>query len=119
MPDPRQETPMVAPQLIAAIASALLMTGFAANEASHGGFAESMGLDHHHMTDHGGYHCAGPDETGWEAHVQHMHGNSTAFQDHCSGGHMQADHQHIGDGRHGPMGPDDGHMDSGAMGGHA
>jgi hypothetical protein len=105
---------MVAPQLIAAIASAVMMTGFAANEMSHGGFADAMGMGHQHMADWGGYHCAGPDDAHWADHVEHMHGNSTGFEDHCSHRHMDADRGHIGDGSHGPMGP--GHD---GMGGHA
>lgn len=104
---------MAAPQLIAALASALLMTGFAANEATHGGFAESMGLGHHHMTDHGGYHCAGPDDAAWQDHVAHMHGNDTTPHDHCGADHMSGPH-HNGTRHH-----DGGHMDDGHMGGRA
>jgi len=103
---------MLAPQLIAAIVAGVTMTGFAANEMSHGAMAEALGMGHHHMTDQGGYHCAGPSDAQWAQHVSHMHGNSTAFGDHCSNGHMHQDRDHIGDGAHGPMGP--GHDGMGA-----
>ena len=79
---------MVSIPLIAAIAAGVMMTGFAANEMSHGGFAESMGMGHHHMMDYGGYHCTGPEDTeNWQDHVNHMHGKGAG--EHCRGGHMQ------------------------------
>lgn len=78
---------MVTTPVIAAIAAGIMMTGFAANEMTHGGFAESMGMGHHHMTDHGGYHCTGPDDDAhWQDHVDHMHEEHAG--DHCGGEHM-------------------------------
>ncbi len=61
----------------------LLFTGLAAaNEFSHGGLSETMGLGHRHMADYGGYHCAGPTDAGWEQHMQHMQDT------HCGQAHM-------------------------------
>lgn len=105
---------MITPQMIAIIVTGVFMGGFAGNEMSGGAFAESMGMGHHHMTDHGGYHCSGPgDEEHWADHVEHMHDGSTEFHDHCDQDHMDADHEHIGDGSNGPMGP--GHGNRGGM----
>jgi hypothetical protein len=95
---------MVNLPLIAAIAAGMMMTGFAANEMTHGGMAESMGMGHQHMLDHGGYHCAEPGSAHWENHEAHMHdGNMT---DHCGGGHMGMNgHPGMGSGMgHGMMG---------------
>lgn len=85
-------------------ASGLLLAGFAGNEVSHGGWSEAMGLGHHHVTDSGGYHCAGPDNAEhWDHHVEHMHGgNATAYEDHCGADHMgHGGHMRYG----GQMGP--------------
>lgn len=87
------------------IAAGIMMGGFGANEASHGSLAEGMGLGHHHMSDYGGYHCAGPDDAHWGQHVDHMHDGATESQDHCGRHHMDRDHEHMGDGSGGPMGP--------------
>ena len=109
---------MVAPQLIAIIAAGMFMGGFAGNEFSHGGFAESMGMGHHHMTDYGGYHCADPsDDEHWADHVEHMHDGSVEFDEHCNGAHMTMDHEHIGGGMNDPMGPGHDGMNGGMGGG--
>ncbi len=57
-----------------AIAS-LLVVGVGANELSHADVSESLGLGHHHLTGHGGDHCA----DGQGAHHTHMSGH------HCTG----------------------------------
>lgn len=72
-------------------ASGLLLAGFGANEVTHGGVSEAMGLDHNHMLDYGDYHCADPGDTEhWDEHVEHVHGgqNTTDDHDHCGAGHM-------------------------------
>jgi hypothetical protein len=85
---------MVAPAFVAAIAAGVMMTGFAANEMSHGGLAEGMGMGHQHMLDHGGYHCADPDDAHWDDHVAHMHGEGA---DHCGDDHMhRSGHEGMG-----------------------
>lgn len=71
-------------------ASALLLAGFGANEMTHGGVAEGMGLGHQHMMDYDGYHCAEPGDTDWERHQEHMHDSTVG--DHCGSGHMGAGH---------------------------
>lgn len=81
--------------LLILAASGVLIAGFGANEATHGGTAEAVGLEHSHMFDYGGYHCATPDDAGhWEDHVEHMHGgvNDTGHHDHCGSGHMDTGH---------------------------
>lgn len=85
----------------AVVAAAILATGFAANEMSHGAVAETMGVGHHHMLDYGGYHCAGvEDAEHWDHHVEHMHGgNATADHAGCGG-----NHQRMHDGYGGMMG---------------
>lgn len=86
-------------------AGAVMLGAAGANEMTHGGFAQAMGVGHHHMADYGGYHCAGPNDADWARHVDHMHGGSTDFEDHCNSSHMDRDHAHVGDGANGPMGP--------------
>lgn len=53
-------------------------TAFGANEWTHGGVAEGVGVGHHHLADYGGYHCAPHDDATRAAlHRAHMHGNAT------------------------------------------
>jgi hypothetical protein len=70
----------------ALIVSGMAGFGVMANEGTHGGMAEAMGLGHHHMTDVGGYHCAshsGPDA---QRHMDHMHNETMVHHENCSGG---------------------------------
>lgn len=61
----------------ALILAGVLALTFGANEISHGQVAETVGVDHHHMLDHGGYHCAAHDDAELrEHHHEHMHGAS-------------------------------------------
>lgn len=70
-------------------ACAMLLVGVGANEANHGALSEWMGLGHHHLTDHGGVHCASPGEPDWDRHVEHVHhGGQNGTHDHCDGAHM-------------------------------
>lgn len=56
----------------------MLGTAFAANEWTHGGMSEAMGLGHRHMMDYGAYHCVDHADAMHAAmHLQHMHGNVT------------------------------------------
>lgn len=57
-----------------------------ANEATHGGVSEMMGLGHHHMADYGGYHCASHDGTHGHHHVEHMHNETRTAHEDCPGG---------------------------------
>lgn len=79
---------MIHPLLVPLGLAGLMTAGFAVNEWSHGGMAQTMGLGHHHMTDYGGYHCAMHDDADHAAHhLAHMHGNNTTMpHDGCPGG---------------------------------
>lgn len=77
---------MSASMMGALIVSGLAGMGVMANEASHGGMAQAMGLGHHHLTDVGGYHCAshtGPDGA---THMEHMHNETMMQHGNCPGG---------------------------------
>ncbi|MGQ0536630.1 MAG: hypothetical protein ACT4PT_11220 [Methanobacteriota archaeon] len=74
---------LLVPLALAGLAGA----GFVVNEWSHGAMAESGGLGHRHLLDHGGYHCATHDGARGTEHVAHMHGNTTAVpHEACPGG---------------------------------
>lgn len=100
------------PQIWAVVAAGVLLAGFGANEASHGGVAEAMGFGHHHALDHGGYHCSDHDDAEhYEHHVEHMHGNATGVHhDECPGGYQ--DHHWNDDGH---VDHDHGHGEDGHM----
>lgn len=73
--------------VIPMVATALAGTGFLANEWSHGGLSEAMGMGHHHMLDFAGMHCAAHgDPALGAAHMAHMHGNASMPHDGCPGG---------------------------------
>jgi hypothetical protein len=75
----------------AAVLAALVVSGVAglgtmANEATHGGVSEMMGMGHHHMTDMGGYHCASHVGEHGSQHMDHMHDETHMAHDNCPGG---------------------------------
>ena len=72
--------------MAALVVSGMAGAGMMANEASHGGVAEAMGLGHHHMADVGGYHCASHTGEHGPHHVQHMHNETRAAHAACAGG---------------------------------
>lgn len=66
---------MLSATMIAAITlSGILGAGFMANEATHGGMAEAMGMGHQHMFDYGGQHCTDASHRGEHMDMQHMEG---------------------------------------------
>lgn len=73
------------------VVAGVMMTGFTANELSHGNVAEMMGLGHHHALDYNGYHCAGvEDATHWQHHVDHVHGGDASMPHAgCGGDHLR------------------------------
>lgn len=80
--------------------------GFITNEVTHGGLAESFGMDHHHLADVGGYHCANHTSSMGAQHAAHMHNGTMQDLDHahCPGGYaMHGDHYNHthGGGMHG------------------
>jgi hypothetical protein len=78
---------MLATNLIAALAiGGLAAVGAMANEATHGGVSEMMGMGHHHMADVGGYHCASHMDEHGEHHMEHMHEEHPMDHDSCPGG---------------------------------
>ena len=78
---------MLAPNLIVALAIAgLAGMGTMANEGTHGGVAEMMGLGHQHMTDVGGYHCASHMGDHGQEHMEHMHEEHPMDHSSCPGG---------------------------------
>jgi hypothetical protein len=69
------------------VLAAAFSGGFLVNEWSHGSLAETTGLGHHHMLDHGGHHCAAHDDAERAAyHVAHMHGSEPVAHAACTGG---------------------------------
>ena len=68
--------------------------GMMANEATHGGVAEMMGLGHNHMADYGGYHCASHDGSHGQHHMTHMHDETHAGHAGCPGGSQMHDMDH-------------------------
>lgn len=62
--------------------------GFLANEWSHGGLSEALGMGHRHALDFGGYHCAPHDDSErGRMHVEHMHQEGSPMpHDECAGG---------------------------------
>lgn len=65
-----------------------LGSGFLANEWSHGGLSEAMGMGHNHMLDFGDYHCADHNDPQQGAmHMAHMHqADAPMPHDGCPGG---------------------------------
>lgn len=73
--------------MMAALAlSAAAGFGMVGNEMTHGGFAETMGLGHHHAADFGGVHCASHAGTMGASHTQHMHDGNFTAHGSCRGG---------------------------------
>lgn len=73
--------------------------GVVGNEATHGGWAQSMGLGHHHLADYDGHHCTSHASP---AHMRHMHNGTFTDHQHCPGGvNMHGDgHRHTHGGMH-------------------
>lgn len=89
---------MLTPAAITALAIlALAAVGTLANEGTHGGVAEGMGLGHHHMADYGGYHCASHSGMHGSEHMAHMHGETHADHADCPGGSEMHGMDHMGD----------------------
>ena len=60
--------------------------GVLANETTHGGFVDTIGLGHHHLADYGGYHCTSHRGDLGERHIQHMHNETLSQHNACPGG---------------------------------
>lgn len=72
--------------MAALVVSGVAGAGFMANEMTHGGMAETMGMGHHHLADYGGYHCASHDGSEGMHHMEHMHGENFTAHSGCNGG---------------------------------
>jgi hypothetical protein len=87
------------PWILPTILAGLFMAGFAGNEATHGGFAEAMGMGHRHMLDNGGYHCVDHDDPEHGPHhMEHMHGDEPMRHEMCPGGAGMHRHNGMGGG---------------------
>lgn len=91
--DAQDDTMMQTGMMAALIVSGVAGTGMMANEATHGGMSEMMGMGHNHMSDVGGYHCASHNGGQGSQHMQHMHNQTMAAHGSCPGGASMHDMQ--------------------------
>lgn len=84
------QTGMVAALVVSGVAG----VGMMANEMTHGGVSETMGLGHQHMADYGGYHCASHMGEHGAHHVEHMHNETHMDHGNCPGGASMHDREH-------------------------